>query len=59
VAKPFPSYQLFKGTVFQLVDQAVDFVLARPTARSPPIPCSPNPSTSPSTSSASAPAPAT
>jgi predicted HTH transcriptional regulator len=29
VAKPFPSYQVFKGTVFELVDQAVDFVLAR------------------------------
>jgi ATP-dependent DNA helicase RecG len=29
VAKPIPSYQVFKGTVFDLVDQAVDFVLAR------------------------------
>ncbi|MCX5956487.1 MAG: winged helix-turn-helix transcriptional regulator [Cyanobacteria bacterium] len=29
VAKPIPSYQVFKGTVFELVDQAVDFVLAR------------------------------
>jgi ATP-dependent DNA helicase RecG len=28
-AKPIPSYQVFKGTVFELVDQAVDFVLAR------------------------------
>jgi len=59
VAKPIPSYQVFKGTVFELVDQAVDFVLARLTARSPPTPCSPNPSTSPNTSNASAPAPAT
>jgi len=29
VAKPIPSYQVFKGTLFELVDQAVDFVLAR------------------------------
>jgi len=29
VAKPIPSYQVFKGTVFELVDQAADFVLAR------------------------------
>lgn len=29
MAKPIPSYQVFKGTVFELVDQAVDFVLAR------------------------------
>lgn len=29
VAKPIPSYQVFKGTVFELVDQAIDFVLAR------------------------------
>jgi len=29
IAKPIPSYQVFKGTVFELVDQAVDFVLAR------------------------------
>jgi ATP-dependent DNA helicase RecG len=29
VAKPIPTYQVFKGTVFELVDQAVDFVLAR------------------------------
>lgn len=28
-AKPIPSYQIFKGTVFQLVDQAVDFVLTK------------------------------
>jgi len=26
VQKPIPSYQIYKGTVFQLVDQAVDFV---------------------------------
>jgi len=29
VAKPIPSYQVYKGTVFSLVDQAVDFVLAK------------------------------
>ena len=29
VAKPIPSYQVYKGTVFELVDQAVDFVLSR------------------------------
>ncbi len=29
VAKPIPSYQVYKGTVFQLVDEAVDFVLAK------------------------------
>ena len=29
VAKPIPAYQVFKGTVFELVDQAVDVVLAR------------------------------
>ena len=29
VAKPIPSYQIYKGTVFQLVDQAVDFVLSK------------------------------
>ena len=29
IAKPIPSYQVFKGSVFELVDQAVDFVLAR------------------------------
>ena len=29
VAKPIPSYQTYKGTVFQLVDQAVDFVLSQ------------------------------
>lgn len=27
--KPIPSYQLFKGTIFDQVDQAVDFVLAK------------------------------
>ena len=27
VAKPIPSYQVYKGTVFELVDQAVDFVM--------------------------------
>jgi hypothetical protein len=29
VQKPIPSYQTFKGTVFELVDQAVDFVLSK------------------------------
>ena len=29
VGKPIPSYQIFKGTVFDLVDQAVDFVLSK------------------------------
>lgn len=29
VRKPVPSYQIYKGTVFELVDQAVDFVLSK------------------------------
>ena len=29
VAKPIPSYQVYEGTAFQLVDQAVDFVLSK------------------------------
>ena len=29
VAKPIPAYQVYKGTVFELVDQAVDFVLGK------------------------------
>ena len=29
VEKPFPVYQVYKGNVFQLVDQAVDFILSR------------------------------
>ncbi|NLZ30408.1 MAG: DUF4062 domain-containing protein [Methanomicrobiales archaeon] len=29
VAKPIPSYQIYKGTVFDLVDAAVDFVLSK------------------------------
>ena len=29
VAKPIPSYQIYQGTVFDLVDQAVDFVLSK------------------------------
>jgi len=29
VRKPIPSYQIFKGTVFELVDQAVNFVLSK------------------------------
>lgn len=29
VRKPIPSYQIYKGTVFEQVDQAVDFVMAK------------------------------
>lgn len=29
VQKPIPSYQIYKGTVFEQVDQAVDFVLGK------------------------------
>lgn len=29
VSKPIPSYQVYKGTVFELVDQAEDFVLSK------------------------------
>jgi len=29
VAKPIPSYHIYKGTVFELVDQAVDFVMSK------------------------------
>ena len=29
VAKPIPSYQVYNGTAFQIVDQAVDFVLSK------------------------------
>ena len=29
VRKPIPSYQVYKGTCFELVDQAVDFVLSK------------------------------
>jgi predicted HTH transcriptional regulator len=29
VAKPIPSLQVYKGTAFELVDQAVDFVLSK------------------------------
>lgn len=29
VSKPIPSYQIYKGTVFELVDQAVDFVMSK------------------------------
>ena len=29
VTKPIPSYQVYTGTAFQLVDQAVDFVLSK------------------------------
>jgi len=29
VRKPIPSYQIYKGTVFDLVDQGVDFVMSK------------------------------
>ena len=29
IRKPIPSYQIYKGTVFDQVDQAVDFVMAK------------------------------
>ena len=29
VAKPIPSYQVYRGTIFELVDQAVDFILSK------------------------------
>jgi ATP-dependent DNA helicase RecG len=29
VEKPIPSYQVYNGTVFQLVDQALDFVMSK------------------------------
>lgn len=31
VRKPIPSYQVYQGTVFELVDQAVDFVMSKIT----------------------------
>jgi len=33
VQKPIPSYQIYKGTVFELVDQALDFVLSKISRR--------------------------
>ena len=33
IAKPIPSYQVYRGNVFQLIDQAVDFVMSRIDAR--------------------------
>lgn len=33
VQKPIASYQVFKGNVFELIDQAVDFVLSKLDAR--------------------------
>lgn len=33
ISKPMPAYHIYKGDVFQLVDQAVDFVLSRIDAR--------------------------
>ena len=29
VAKPIPSHQVYKGTAFELVDQAIDFVMSK------------------------------
>ena len=29
IAKPIPAYQVYKGDIFQLINQAVDFVLSR------------------------------
>ena len=29
IRKPIPSYQIFKGTIFELVDQAVDFIMSK------------------------------
>ncbi len=29
VRKPIPSYQIYRGTVFELVDQSVDFVMSK------------------------------
>ncbi|MDP2211557.1 MAG: ATP-binding protein [Candidatus Aquicultor sp.] len=29
VRKPIPSYQIYKGTVFELVDQSLDFVMSK------------------------------
>ncbi|MDE2058550.1 MAG: DUF4062 domain-containing protein [candidate division NC10 bacterium] len=31
IRKPIPSYQIYKGTVFDLVDQATDFVMSKIT----------------------------
>ncbi|WP_319507465.1 DUF4062 domain-containing protein [uncultured Methanolobus sp.] len=31
VQKPIPSYQIYKGTVFDMVDQSVDFVMSKLT----------------------------
>jgi len=33
IRKPIPSYHVYKGTVFELVDQAVDFVMSKLAAR--------------------------
>lgn len=33
VEKPIPSYQIYKGTVFDLVDQSLDFVLSKISRR--------------------------
>lgn len=33
VTKPIPSYQVYKGTVFELADQAVDFVMSKISLR--------------------------
>lgn len=46
VRKPIPSHQVYRGTVFDLVDQAVDFVMSKVAVRSAPGP-PPMPSRSP------------
>jgi predicted HTH transcriptional regulator len=33
ISKPIPAYQVYHGNVFQLIDQAVDFVMSRIDAR--------------------------
>jgi predicted HTH transcriptional regulator len=33
ITKPIPAYQVYRGSVFQLIDQAVDFVMSRINAR--------------------------
>ncbi|GHV35059.1 hypothetical protein FACS1894178_3820 [Bacteroidia bacterium] len=33
ITKPIPAYQVYRGTVFELIDQAVDFVMSRIDAR--------------------------
>ncbi len=33
IQKPIPSYQRYQGTVFELVDQSVDFVMSKVTRK--------------------------